>query len=104
MQQEVMQILKKTNEKEFKKMVNNKRLIEIANELKCDAEKILDCDLVLVQDSIKSSGNGFFPVARFADGQARKIENENFSFFNGKKCFGKKIGNFEYLLEITDLS
>ena len=44
------------------------------------------------------------PVARFADGQAREIKNEKFSFFNGKKCFGKKIGKFEYLLEITDLS
>ena len=63
-------------------MVNEKRLLEIANELKCDAEKILNCDLVLVQDSIKSSGNGFFPVARFADGQARQITNENFSFWN----------------------
>ena len=85
-------------------MINEKRLLEIANELKSDAEKILGCDLVLVEDSIKSNGNVFFPVARFADGQAREIKNEKFSFFNGKKCFGKKIGKFEYLLEITDLS
>ena len=62
-------------------MINEKRLLEIANELKSDAEKILGCDLVLVEDSIKSNGNGFFPVARFADGQAREIENEKFSFF-----------------------
>lgn len=71
-------------------MVNEKRLLEIANELKCDAEKILGCDLVLVQDSIKSSGNGFFPVARFADGQAREIKNERFLFFNGKNVLVKK--------------
>ena len=71
-------------------MINEERLLEIANELKSDAEKILDCSLVLVQDSIKSSGNGFFPVARFADGQARKIENENFQFFNGKNVLVKK--------------
>lgn len=85
-------------------MVNDKRLIEIANELKNDAEEILGYSLVLIQDSIKLREDGFFPAARFADGQARKTENEKFSFFNGKKCFGKKIGKFEYLLEITDLS
>ena len=40
-------------------MINEKRLLEIANELKSDAEKILGCDLVLVEDSIKSNGKGF---------------------------------------------
>lgn len=80
-----------------------KRLQEIANELKEDAEKILGCDLVLIQTSISSSDNRFFPVAKIIDKTIRQIDNEKFVSFNGKKGFSKKIGKFQYFLEIEGL-
>ncbi|QKG30298.1 hypothetical protein [Campylobacter sp. RM16187] len=82
------------------------RLIEIANELKNEAEKILKCELTLDpfnEAMILKEGQGFFPVARFADGIKRRTSNKKFLIYKGKKCFSKKIGKFEYLLEIVDL-
>ncbi|QKF93187.1 hypothetical protein [Campylobacter sp. CCUG 57310] len=83
------------------KHIDQKILKHISDELKTSAEQILKCDLVLVQSNIK---DGFFPIARFADNKPRHTEDKNFILFKGKKCFSKKIGKFEYLLEIIDLS
>lgn len=83
-----------------------KRLQDIAKELKDSAEQILGCELVLLPYNTKliEVKQGFFPVARFADNIPRKTDDKNFVIFNGKKCFSKKIDKFEYLLEIIDLS
>jgi hypothetical protein len=83
-----------------------KRLQDIAKELKDSAEQILGCELVLLPYNTKliEVEQGFVPVARFADNIPRKTDDKNFVIFNGKKCFSKKIDKFEYLLEIIDLS
>lgn len=83
--------------------MDQKRLQDIADELKEDAERILECKLVLIQDSLVCNGDGFFPVAKFSDGKPRKTGDKNFIVYGNKKCFSKKIGKFEYLLAIIDL-
>ena len=72
-----------------------KRLQDIAKELKDSAEQILGCELVLLPYNTKliEAEQGFSPVARFADNIPRKTDDKNFVIFNGKKCFSKKSIN-----------
>lgn len=76
----------------------------IANEIKEDAEEILECELILGKDDMITDGKNFLASAKFADNKARQTDSLSFLSYNNKKYFHKQIGEYEYFLGIEGLS